>query len=275
MNLGEWMTSLARSFDQVAGQVQLYLPSVLGALGLLVLGWIIGRLLQGWTIRLLGVLERRLKGHALQSATARLGVDRTAGEVIGSFVFWAVFIIFLGAATDALGLPVLATWLSGLSEFLPRLLLATLIVLAGVLAGALTRDAISTTMNASGVAFGAAMGRVAQVAIVIAAAITGVDQIGIDSTFLTGAIMIGLAAFLGGGALAFGLGARTAASNIIAVHYVRQTYKAGQHVKLGQLRGTIRDITSTAVVLETAEGRVLVPGKEFGETASTLISEES
>jgi hypothetical protein len=51
-------------------------------------------------------------------------VARKASDVIGSFVFWAVFIVFLGAATDTLGLPVLATWLSGLSRFLPRLLVA-------------------------------------------------------------------------------------------------------------------------------------------------------
>lgn len=273
MNLGEWIDSLGRSFDQVAGRVQLYLPSVLGAIGLLLLGWLVGRILQSWIVRLLAIFERRFRSHTLQSASARLGVDRNASDVVGSFVFWVVFVIFLGAATDALGLPVLATWLSGLSQFLPRLLLATLIVLAGVLAGALARDAISATTRASGLAFGDLLGRLAQFAIIVAATITGVDQIGIDSTFLTGAIMICLAAFLGSGALAFGLGARTAASNIIAVHYVRQTYKAGQHVRLGPLQGTIRDITSTAVLLDTSDGQVLVPAKEFSETASTLLSE--
>ena len=271
MNLDEWMASLIRSFDEIAGRVQLYMPSVLGALGLLILGWIAGRLLRNWSVRLMARVERRLEGHALRTASARLGVERSASEVIGSFVFWAVFIIFLGAATDMLGLPVLATWLSGLSRFLPRLLLAALIVLAGVLAGTLARDAISAT----GTTLGRPLGRGAQWVIITAAVITGVDQIGIDSRFLTGAIMIALAAFLGGTALAFGLGARTAASNIIAIHYVRQTYHVGQRVRLGPAEGTIREITSTSVVLETKAGRVLVPAKEFGEASSTLVTVES
>jgi hypothetical protein len=132
MNLNEWMASLIRSFDEIAGRVQLYMPSVLGALGLLILGWMAGRLLRNWSVRLMARIERRLEGQAFRSASARLGVERSASEVVGAFVFWAVFIIFLGAATDTLGLPVLATWLSGLSRFLPRLLLAALIVLAGV-----------------------------------------------------------------------------------------------------------------------------------------------
>jgi small-conductance mechanosensitive channel len=270
MNLNEWMASLIRSFDEIAGRVQLYLPSVLGAIGLLILGWLAGRLLRTWSVRLMARVERRFEGHALRSASARLGVERSASEVIGSFVFWAVFIVFLGAATDTLGLPVLATWLSGLSRFLPRLLLAALIVLAGILAGTLARDAIAAT----GITVGRTLGRGTQLAIMTAAVITAVDQIGIDSRFLTGAIMIALAAFLGGTALAFGLGARTAASNIIAVHYVRQTYRVGQRVRLGDVEGTIREITSTSVVLETNAGRLLVPAKTFGETLSTLVTVE-
>jgi hypothetical protein len=94
----------------------------------------------------------------------------------------------------------------------------------------------------------------------------------VDSTFLTGAMMIGLGAILGGCALAFGLGARTAASNIIAVHYVRQAYRTGQEVKVDAFHGTIREITATAVLLDTIDGRVLVPGREFAEKASTLVA---
>jgi hypothetical protein len=272
MTFAEWMASLGRSFGQIAERLQLYLPSILGAIGLLLLGWLVGRLLRAWITRLVGLLERRVRAQVLDAATARLGVERKASEIIGSLVFWSVFIVFLGAATDALGLPVLSTWLAGLALFLPRLLLAMLIVLAGILAGALARDAIWAAMQASGVAFDRALGRMAQTAIIIAAIITAVDQIGVDSTFLTGAMMIGLGAILGGCALAFGLGARTAASNIIAVHYVRQAYRTGQEVKVDAFHGTIREITATAVLLDTIDGRVLVPGREFAEKASTLVA---
>jgi small-conductance mechanosensitive channel len=274
MNVTEWLAALGRSFGEVAARVQLYLPSVLGAVGLLVLGWLVGRLLRAWAVRLVALIERRLERYSVRVAPTRVGVDRSAGEVVGAFVFWAVFVIFMGAATDALGLPVLATWLSGLSQFLPRLLLAALIVLAGVLAGALARDALTATTHASGVLFGPAIARGTQVAIVTAAAITAVDQVGIDSRFLTGAIMVALAAFLGGSALAFGLGARTAESNIIAVHYIRQAYQIGQRVRLGTQEGTIQAITATAVVLDTPQGRVMVPAKAFGERTSTLLSME-
>jgi hypothetical protein len=269
MDVSNWMASLGRSFDEVAGRIQQHLPNALGAIGLVLLGWLMAWLLSTWVVKLVGVFERRFHDKLPAGSMPRVGAGRRASTVVGAFVFWSVFVIFLGAATEALGLPVLATWLSGLSEFLPRLLLATLIVMAGVLAGTLARDAIRATM--SGFAFDRALGRLAQGAIIAAATITGVDQIGVDSTFLTGATMIVLAALFGGCALAFGFGARTAAANIIAIHYARQAYRTGQQIRLGSVDGTIREFTSTAVMVDTAEGRVLVPGKAFAERISTLV----
>ena len=87
MTIAEWMASLGRSFDQTAGRIQLYLPSVLAAIGLLILGWLVGRILRAWITRLVGLLERRFRAQALDAATARLGVERKASEIIGSLVF--------------------------------------------------------------------------------------------------------------------------------------------------------------------------------------------
>ena len=263
------------SFAVVAGDLarrfQGYLPSLLLASGLILVGWLVGSVLRAVATRLLGLVERRFWQKTRQLVTVDAGAERHASEIIGSFVFWAVFVIFLAAATDALGLPVLSIWLSGLSQFLPRLLLATLIVLAGLLAGRLARDAIATTVTAGGLAFGQALGRGAQVAVVTAAVVTGVDQVGIDSGFLTSVLLIVIGTLLGGTALAFGLGARTSAGNIIALHYVRRRYRVGQMIAIGDVRGAIAEIGTTEVVVDTGEAKVHVPGHLFARQATALM----
>ena len=101
--------------------------------------------------------------------------------------------------------------------------------------------------------------------------VVAVDQLGIEVSFLVIAVSIALAASLGAAALAFGLGARTAVSNIIATHYLARTYEVGQRVRVGEHEGRIAEISPTAVILETGEGRVHIPAKEFSEQISTLI----
>ncbi len=248
-----------------------YLPSLLLAASLILVGWLIGTLLRTAAIRLLGVVERRFWQRAQRLVAVEAGAEQRATDVIGSFVFWAVFVLFLAAATDALGLPVLSIWLSGLSQFLPRVLLATLIVLAGVLAGRLSRDAIAAAVTTGGLAFGRALGRGSQIAIVTAAAVTAVDQVGIDSGFFTSVVLIAVGTLLGGTALAFGLGSRTSAANIIAVHYIRQRYQVGQAIRVGDVQGVITEIGTTEVVVDTGQALVQVPGNLFARQAAARL----
>ena len=93
-----------------------------------------------------------------------------------------------------------------------------------------------------------------------------------DITLLTAILSVTTAAVLGAFALAFGLGARTAVSNIIGAHYLRQTFETGHVVRFGAVEGTVTAITSTAVVLRIPEGQVIIPAKQFSESISVLVT---
>lgn len=253
-------------------QARLYLPGVLAAIGLLALGWLAARVLSRGTTRLVDRFAPQLERRATQLAVTPLGVERRVAEIVGSLVFWVVFVLFVGAAAEAMGLPVLANWLASVAGLLPKLLVAGLIVLAGVLFGAIARDAVVTASRAGGLARGDLLGRAAQFAIVTAAIVTGVEQVGIDSQFFTAVLTVTLGAALGGAALAFAFGARTDVGNIIAMHYVRQSYKVGQTVRVHEARGRIRELTSTAVVLETSDSLLRVPGRLFSEHVSEVVT---
>ena len=136
---------------------------------------------------------------------------------------------------------------------------------------ALSRRAVTATAAGAGATFGPGLGQTVRLAIITAAVLIAVAGLGVDIALLTAIFSVSLAALLGGFALAFGLGARTAISNIIGSHYLRQTFEIGQSVRIGGVEGTIVEFTGNAVVLEVPEGRVIVPAKQFGEMTSTLL----
>jgi small-conductance mechanosensitive channel len=111
-----------------------------------------------------------------------------------------------------------------------------------------------------------------RIAILFAVCLIAVGQLGIDITLLTAILSVVVAAVLGAFALAFGLGARTAVSNIIGAHYLRQTFETGHMVRLGAIEGTVTAITSTAVVIRAPEGQVIIPAKQFSEHVSVLVA---
>jgi small-conductance mechanosensitive channel len=274
MDYVRWVEALDRSFDLFTQRIAQHFPNILGSILLVLIGWLLARLLRAAIIRLSGRLDGLFRGQAKDDFLRRLGLERPASTVIGGIVFWLVFLVFFTAATETLGLPVLATWLSGVSYYLPRILVAALIILAGLFAGNLARDAIAATAGAARLAYSELLGRAVYVIILLIAIVTGVDQLGIESRFLTLTITVVIAALIGGAALAFGLGSRTTVSNIIAAHYLRQIYRVGQTVRIRDVYGRIAEITPTAVILDGPEGRVLVPAKDFSEVASVLITKQ-
>lgn len=247
-------------------------PRLLSAAALLLAGWLLALALRMVAVRLFRALERIVPGRALRSGLPRLTIERQISDIIGLIVFWAVLLFFVAAAADALGLPVLSASLAGLGFYVPRLLGAVLVVVVGLVVGNLARDAVTAAAAAAGTPFAPAVGQIVRVAILIAASLIAVAELGIDITLLTAILSVALAAVLGAFALAFGLGARTAVSNIIGAHYLRQTFEPGQTVRFGEVQGTLAAITATAVVLRVADGQVVVPAKQFSESVSMLVT---
>lgn len=271
MDYGKWVTGLSAVFTRLWERVGELLPTLIGALALLLVGWVLARLLRTWTGWLISHLDRLAASRLVRDALRRGGVERPVAEAIGATIFWLVLLLFVTAATETLGLPVLTTWLGGLAQYLPRVLVAVLIVIAGLLAGSLARSAVATAAAGAGTAYPELLGRGAQGVILLVAGVTAVDQLGVDSRFLTATLTVIVGAGVAGIALAFGFGARTTVGNILASHYLRQTYEVGHRVRIGAVEGRIVEITPTSVILEGPEGRVLVPAKEFSEAVSVLV----
>ena len=245
--------------------------NLITAVILLGVGVLLAILLRILAVRTVSAIERAVPGRSFRTSFGGLMRERAASDIVGAVVFWAVLLFFVANAATALGLGLLTAVVGSLSEFVPRVLAAVLIVVAGLVLGNVARGAVTATAARAGTTFGPGLGQIIRIAIIIAAVLIAVAGLGVEIALLTAIFSVSLAALLGGFALAFGLGARTAISNIIGSHYLRQTFEVGQTVRIGGVEGTIVEFTGNAVVLEVPEGRVIVPAKQFGEMTSTLL----
>jgi hypothetical protein len=266
----EWFSG----FSQVALQLLAFAPVMASAALLLLVGWLLARLARYLASRGIGAVLTRLGARpSLRGAIVSSGVSGQAPAVIGGFVYWLVLLFFLAAALETLGLPVVTGALNRLAYYLPNVLAALVVIFGGVILGGLVRGLVSRTAASAGVDFGSAVGRLAQWTVVLVAVVVALEQVGIEAQVLIVIVGIVLGTTLAGAALAFGLGARTAVSSIIASYYVAQAYRIGQLVRIGSIEGKIVQTTPTAVFLDTPQGRVLVPAKQFNEEVSVLVLE--
>jgi small-conductance mechanosensitive channel len=151
-------------------------------------------------------------------------------------------------------------------------LVALVTVIAGVVAGRVAGAAAARAATSAGGTFAAMLAGTVRGTVILVAVVVAMEQVGIQADVLVVVIAIVVGATLAGAGLAFGLGARTAVSNIIASYYVSQAYQVGQKIRVGGIDGEIVETTPTAVFVAGPHGRVMIPAKQFSEEPSVLLT---
>lgn len=261
-------------FQTAARNIGAFLPAMLGAALLVLAGWLLGRLL-AWLARrgTAAALNRLHKRPELHGAIESSGAAAQVPAVVAGFVFWVILIFFIAAAMETLGLPVVTASLSRVAYYLPNVLAALAIVFVGIITAKVLGSAVSRATSSTGMALGPVIGATVRGTVILVAVVVAIEQVGIEANLLVVIVAVVVGTVLAGAGLAFGLGARTAVSNIIGAHYVAQAYRVGQTVRVAGVEGRIVETTPTAVFVAGPEGRVMIPAKTFSESASVLITE--
>ena len=249
-------------------------PSIVTAVLVLIFGWGLAWVLRKAVRRLFRGVRNQLAPGSARSAWTEAVDDQRTGDVAAGGVYWLVVLTALVIAIDALGVPVFSRWIGAFAGYLPKVAIAMVVLLGGVIASRLARNAIIKTAIRVPPAQARNLARLGQVSIIVAAALIAAEQLGLDVSLLTAVFLIGLAAALGGAALAFGLGAREVMADILAMHYVQKSYRVGQVVRIGSDQGRIVRTTRTAVVLENIDGELSIPGRHFVDERSVLLTQE-
>jgi hypothetical protein len=266
------MDTLSPTWERITGQLLdrflTHLPQVLEALALLLVGWLLAKLLRALTRRAAVLLDGLVARTPL---AARWRVGRS-GRVLGAVVYWVVMLFFVTAATQSLGLQTFTDWLARLLDHLPALTAGLLIVVAGYILSSFVADLVQAAAGSLADAQRAALARGAQGLTLLMALLIGADQIGVKVTWLALLVAIVLATVMGGLVLAISLGARHHVANLIGAHYLGQALRVGQRVRVAGHEGRVVEVTATSLVLEVADGRVLLPGRLYHEDAVVVLS---
>jgi small-conductance mechanosensitive channel len=212
-------------------------------------------------------LDRLAERTGITGALIRIGLDGSASRLLGRLVYWLIFLLFILAAAESLGLPGVTETLSVLVAYLPNILAAVLILLLGSILAHIVGDAVGALAVGSGVGGGLVLGRATRYTILIVAVILALEQLNIQTTLLVALAIIlvtTIALTLG---LAFGLGNRELARNIMAGFHAKEMFTPGQTLTIRDHTGRLVSIGPVASLLETEAGRVSLPNQ-------ALVNEE-
>jgi len=270
---GSWIHTLEAGLSHLLQSFLGYLPQLVAALLLLLAGWVAAAVLRTVTVRTVRGLGWFIPRVLPGTPAPRDGNTLQPG-FLGGIVFWVTLLAFAAAASQVLGLRILTSWLDSLFSYVPGVLLAGLIVIAGVVISQHVREGVVGAAAAAGIEYRALLGYATQATILAAAAVIALDVVGLDITFLVVLLGILAGAVAGGAALAFGLGAQALVGNLLGVRAMQHRFAENDAIRIGELEGRVVEMGRHSVTLETAEGLVAVPGRYFSEHPCTLLIRE-
>jgi hypothetical protein len=194
-----------RSFSVELGQ---FLPKLIGAVVILVIGWLIAKLLHFIVVRGLkavgfGVVTDKA---GLDGFLKKGGVRKSTIDVLGLLVYWLAILVTLLTTFNVLGLTVVSELFSTVTQFIPNVIVAVLILTIGLYFARFVSDAITTYTRNVGLEDAELVGRVTLYAIAIFVVIVALGQMHIAEGFLYSLFQILFAGIVLALALAFGLG---------------------------------------------------------------------
>ncbi|KQQ60081.1 transporter [Pseudomonas sp. Leaf127] len=259
MELDLWTQSLVTAMTALWTKIANFIPSLFGALVVVVLGFVVAKLLDALLSRLLAKLglDRLMNGTGLTKLISRAGVKVPISTLIGKIVYWFVLLIFLVSAAESLGLQRVSATLDMLALYLPKVFGAALVLLVGVLLAQLANGLVRGAAEGVGVDYAAGLGRVAQGLVIIISISVAISQLEVKTDLLNHVIVIVLITVGLAVALAMGLGSREIAGQILAGIYVRELYQVGQMVQVGDIEGQIEEIGTVKTTLLTDDGELV------------------
>lgn len=208
---------LADPFVSAANRFGAQIPNIAAALLLLLVGLFMAR-----AVRTLA--ERLLTGAKLDDATARVGINEILARlglgksptyILSFLIYWFILFVFIVSAANAVNMTVISDLLERFVLFLPQLVAALLILFAGLLFGRFLAGVVANAAGANNVRGGQLIADAAYVITLIFAGMTALEELGLKLALLTSALQILLGSAGLAAAIAFGLGGRKAAADVI------------------------------------------------------------
>jgi hypothetical protein len=197
------VSSFWEVMNQVAGELVVYIPRLLGSLIVLIFGTYLARALRKLLVKVLSAMklnklaEKTPVEHFLKSSEIGSRIE----EILSSIAYWLMMLIVLQTAVGVLGLESLTRIIAQFLGYLPRIFSALLVFVLGVLGAGLMEGIVKSSLKSISGPRARMVAKITSYSVMVLASLMAVSELGIAQEF----ILILFVGFVASTALGLGL----------------------------------------------------------------------
>ncbi len=218
MDYPTYQMTVVQALGDLYAKTLTYLPNLLAAIIVLIVGWLLGIFLSKLVHKILETIkiDQLANQLGMQNLAEKTGRKLSLAALGGWLIKWFFFLGSFIAAADILGLEAVSTFLyQDVLGYAGHVIVAMAILLLGILAANFFAGVVSTTVKASGLHKGDTLGTFTRWAILVFTVIAALSQLQIATSFLQDLFRAIIAMLAIAGGLAFGLGGKDHAKKVL------------------------------------------------------------
>ncbi len=264
-NISKWSELLFESLTELSKTLMGILPSLLGAIFILLFGWLMAKLTASIVTKLLKVskFDKLADLINVSEYLKRGNIKKTPSELLGRFAYWMVMLLVLITTSETLGWEAVSKEIAKILSFLPILFSALMIFGIGVYFATMVRDFIKSAMKSLGMSIGNMISNLVFYLLIILITLTALEQSGVDTSILTSNLLIVMGSVLLAMAISYGFASHKIFSNILAGLFSKRMYRIGQVIEIDGVRGKVIDMSNIAITIQAEGEKVVIPTHEF------------
>jgi hypothetical protein len=205
--------ALGTTFNSVAG----FLPKLFAALVIWIIGGFVAKAIRWAAEKILKTIKFNDIADKI-GLTEKLkagGVKSSAAGLMAKLVYWMIMLTVYMLAFNALGLEVVSDLLTSVVQFIPKIIVACILLIVGMFLADFVKDLVKATLKTGSFDNPNLVANIAYYAVMFVAASMAINTVGIGGDIINTIVTAVFGALSLGLAIAFGLGGRDAAARTI------------------------------------------------------------
>lgn len=228
-------------------------------------------------IFVVGYFICKIISKAFRKALEKIGVDKIGDKlneidivqkanmdikislVLSKIIYYFLMLFVAVAATSVLGIPEISNLVADILNFIPKLVVALIVLVIGILIADALRKMVLTGLKSLGVPSAGIISSVVFYFLFINIVISALSQAEINTEFLSQNISIVIAGIVAAFAIGYGLASKDVMANMIASFYTGKQFQIGDNITIDDVTGVISNIDKSSLTIKTETGKVMFP----------------
>lgn len=254
---------LIQTFQNLISQFSAFTSNFIGSLVIILVGWLTAKIASIILKNVFAKIGIDKLGEKINEIDAikKLKVEIKLSQVVSKVVYFFIFLFFLITAADTLGVPAISNMFAMVVEYIPKIVSAAMMILAGLLLADLIKNFVVGLCQSFNIGSAKLIGMGVFFFMVVIVIIAALGQAGINTTLLESSFNILIAGIILSFSIGYGFASRDILLNIISSFYSKNKYQEGQVIEIDGVKGEVIGLDNTSITLQNGENKAVFPLK--------------